>query len=91
MVLLDDLEVDVQYSKRPFEEQERSFLDNETTSPQDYEWFLLRLTLRRLRVYKSTRLRVAVAWATLLLRGLTTKDKGQKSKRYRVYRKYRRV
>ena len=61
MVLLDDLEVDVQYSKRPFEEQERSFF--------------------RLRVYKSTRLRVAVAWATLLLRGLTTKDKGQKSKR----------
>ena len=45
------------------------------------------LTLRRLRVYKSTRLRVAVAWATLLLRGLTTKDKWQKSKRYRVYRK----
>ena len=45
------------------------------------------LTLRRLRVYKSTRLRVAVAWATLLLRGLTTKDKGQKSKRYRVYSK----
>ena len=61
MVLLDDLEIEVQYSKSPFEEQERSFLDNDTTSPQDYEWFLLRLTLRRLRVYKSTRLRVADA------------------------------
>ena len=47
MVLLDDLEVDVQYSKRPFEEQERSFLDNETTSPQDYEWLLLGLRSRK--------------------------------------------
>ena len=26
MVLLDDLEVDVQHSKRPFEEQERCFI-----------------------------------------------------------------
>ena len=61
MVLLDYLEVEVQYGKKPFEEQERDFF--------------------RQLDYESTRLRVAVAWATLLLRGLTTKDKGQKSKR----------
>ena len=41
MVLLNNLEVDVQHGKSPLEEQERSFfLDNETTSPQDYEWLL---------------------------------------------------
>ena len=32
MVLQDKLEVDVQHSKSPFEEQERCFLDEKSTS-----------------------------------------------------------
>ena len=54
MALLDYLEVDVQHSKSPFEEQERGTLfdASQTTSPRDYEWLLLwlRLMLRRLQV-----------------------------------------
>ena len=40
MALLDYLEVDVQHSKSPFEEQERGTLfdASQTTSTQDYEW-----------------------------------------------------
>ena len=54
MALLDYLEVDVQHSKSPFEEQERGTLfdASQTTSPRDYEWLMLwlRLMLRRLQV-----------------------------------------
>ena len=40
------------------------FADYESTSPQDYEWLppWASLSLRRLRVYKSTRLQVADAF-----------------------------
>ena len=79
MVLLDDLEVDVQHSKRPFEEQEREVFFEQWA--MGYEQWAMSFELSVALCFadcKTTRLRVAVAWATLSLRGLTTKDKRQK-------------
>ena len=43
MALLDDLEVEVQHGKSPFEEQERETLfdASQTTSLRDYNWLPL--------------------------------------------------